>query len=81
MNRVEAWKIMVDNIVDVLDLEEDEVKVEANFKEDFEIDSLGIVELMLAIEEAFDLDIADEEAEGIATVGQSFELVCSKLGI
>lgn len=55
-------------IVDQLGVEEEEVTNEAHFIDDLGADSLDIVELIMALEEEFDLEIPDEEAEKIATV-------------
>ncbi|GAF12839.1 acyl carrier protein [Bacillus sp. JCM 19046] len=55
-------------IVDRLGVEESEVKLEASFKEDLKADSLDVVELVMELEDEFDMEIADEDAEKIATV-------------
>lgn len=56
-------------IVERLGVEESLVKEDANFIDDLSADSLDIVELVMEIEEEFDLEIADSEAEKIVTVG------------
>ncbi|NLY44239.1 MAG: acyl carrier protein [Clostridiaceae bacterium] len=56
-------------VVDQLGVEEDDVTMEASFIDDLGADSLDIVELIMALEEEFDLEIPDEEAEKITTVG------------
>ncbi len=55
-------------IVEQLDVEESKITVETTF-EDIDADSLDVVELVMALEEEFDLEIADEEVEKIKTVG------------
>ena len=55
-------------IAEELAVEEDEVTAEASFIEDLGADSLDVVELVMAIEEEFDLEIPDEDAEQIGTV-------------
>ncbi|OIJ13198.1 acyl carrier protein [Anaerobacillus alkalilacustris] len=55
-------------IVDRLGVDEAEVKPEATFKEDLGADSLDVVELVMELEDEFDLEISDEDAEKIATV-------------
>lgn len=55
-------------IVEQLGVEEDAVKPEATFVEDLSADSLDIVELVMAIEEEFELEIPDQAAESIVTV-------------
>ena len=55
-------------IVDSLSCDEDKVTLEANLKEDLEADSLDAVELIMAVEEEFDVDIPDEKAAEMKTV-------------
>jgi acyl carrier protein len=57
-----------------------EVKPEASFTDDLGADSLDIVELVMALEEEFDIEIPDEEAEKIATVGQAAEHIAAAKG-
>ena len=56
-------------IMDQLDVEEDEVTMDANFQEDLDADSLDMVDLVMSVEEEFDLKIEDEDVEKIKTVG------------
>lgn len=56
-------------IVDQLGVEEDKVKDDSSFIDDLGADSLDIVELIMAFEEEFDIEIADEDAEKIKLVG------------
>ena len=65
--------------VDVLSVDADKVVPEANFADDLDADSLDLVELVMALEEEFDVTVEEEELEGIATVGQAYELVTGKL--
>mgnify|MGYP001070393741 FL=1 len=62
-------------IVDQLGVDEDEVKPEASFVEDLGADSLDVVELVMALEEEFGLEINDEDAEKIGTVKQAIEYI------
>jgi len=55
-------------IVEQLNVNPDEVKLESNFVEDLGADSLDVVELVMALEEKFEIEIPDSEAEKIATV-------------
>ncbi|GAB4072448.1 acyl carrier protein [Barrientosiimonas marina] len=64
-------------IVDKLEVEESQVTMEASFKEDLEADSLDVVELVMELEDEFDIEIADEEAEKINTVGAAVEYINS----
>lgn len=64
-------------IVEQLGVEEGDVKPEASFIEDLGADSLDIVELVMALEESFELVIPDEEAEKIRTVGMAVDYINS----
>jgi len=65
-------------IVEQLGVDEGQVDLTASFVEDLGADSLDIVELIMAFEEAFDLDIPDEEAEKIATVKDAIDYIENK---
>ena len=65
--------------VDVLGVTEDQVVPTAVFADDLDADSLDLVELVMALEEAFDVEVPEEELDGVTTVGQAYELVRSKL--
>lgn len=62
-------------IVDQLGVEEDEIAVDSSFIDDLGADSLDIVELIMALEEEFDLEIPDSEAEKISTVGDAVDYI------
>jgi len=62
-------------VADHLGVEETKVTDEANFIDDLGADSLDTVELVMAFEEEFDLEIPDEEAEGIATVQNAVDYI------
>ena len=66
-------------LVSELGLDADKISDGARFEEDLEVDSLGVVELLMALEDEFGVSIPDEEAESIGTVGQAIDLVQSKL--
>jgi len=65
--------------VEVLSVSEDQVTYDAKFGEDLDADSLDLVELVMALEEEFDVEVPEEDLEGIETVGQAYDLVVSKL--
>lgn len=67
-------------IVEQLGVDEDAVTAEASFQDDLGADSLDVVELLMAIEEEFDLEIPDEDAEKIQTVGDAVEYIRERLG-
>ena len=66
-------------LVEELDLEEEKLHPNANFEEDLDVDSLGVVELLMALEDEFGVEIPDEEAEQITTVGEAAALIREKL--
>lgn len=66
-------------IVDRLGVEEESVKSEATFLDDLGADSLDVVELIMAIEEEFDIEVPDEEAEKISSVGEAVAYIQKKL--
>jgi acyl carrier protein len=70
-----AFEKVKEIVVEQLGVEEDEVTLEASFIDDLGADSLDIVELIMALEEEFDLEIPDKEAEKIATVGDAVEYI------
>jgi acyl carrier protein len=66
-------------IVDRLGVEESQVKLEASFKDDLGADSLDVVELVMELEDEFDMEISDDDAATIATVGDAVNYIQGKL--
>jgi len=64
-------------IIEQLEVTSDKVKPEASFADDLKADSLAVVELVLALEEAFKLEIPDEDTEKIKTVGDAINYIKS----
>jgi acyl carrier protein len=62
-------------IVEQLGVNEGEVKPEAKFVDDLGADSLDLVELVMALEEEYNMEISDEDAEKILTVGDAIEYI------
>jgi len=62
-------------IIEQLEVAPDKVKPEASFSEDLKADSLAVVELVLALEEAFSIEIPDEDTEQIKTVKDAIEYI------
>lgn len=62
-------------IVELLGVDEGKVTLEARFREDLEADSLDIVELIMALEDKMDIEISDEDAQNITTVGATVEYI------
>lgn len=67
-------------VIEQLGVKEEEVKAEASFVDDLGADSLDTVELVMALEEEFECEIPDEEAEKITTVKQAIDYVNEHLG-
>ncbi|HHW91184.1 MAG TPA: acyl carrier protein [Firmicutes bacterium] len=66
-------------VAEQLGIDEDEIKLESSFIDALGADSLDIVELVMALEEEFDLEIPDAEAEKIVTVGDAVEYLKANL--
>lgn len=64
--------------VEILSVEPDAVVETARFAEDLDADSLDLVELVMGLEEKFDVSIPEEDLEGVATVGDAVDLVIKK---
>ncbi|MCI2253146.1 acyl carrier protein [Domibacillus sp. PGB-M46] len=65
-------------IVDRLGVEESQISLDAKFKEDLGADSLDVVELVMELEDEFDMEISDDDAENITTVGDAVSYINSK---
>ena len=81
MKMEEVQSKLKEIVMDRLNAEEDQIKPEASFVEDLGADSLDIVELIMGIEEEFDIEIPDEDAEKLTTVGEAMEYVKTKLAV
>lgn len=66
-------------IIDKLGVEESKITNDARFIEDLGADSLDTVELIMQFEEEFDIEISDDEAEGLTTIGKSVDYINNKL--
>ena len=66
-------------IVSQLNVSEEQVTPEASFIDDLGADSLDQVELVMALEEEFGVEVKEEELEGITTVGAAYDLITGKL--
>jgi len=79
MENEEAFDKFKQCAVEVLQVDANKVTPDASFADDLDADSLDLVELVMALEEQFDISVDESELEGVQTVGQAFELVTSKL--
>jgi len=68
-------------IVDQLGVSADDVHPEASFVEDLGADSLDLTELIMAMEEEFDIEIPDEDAEKLTSVGEATNYTLAKIGV
>ena len=79
MNRADALAALTDIAVEVLRVEPDQVTEAARFKEDLDADSLDLVELVMGLEERFDISVPEEDLESVLTVGNAVDLVLAKV--
>ncbi|PMP69238.1 MAG: acyl carrier protein [Thermodesulfobacterium geofontis] len=71
---------VIEIISQKLNLSKDQIKLEASFVDDLGADSLDLVELVMAMEEAFGMEVPDEEAEKLRTVKDVIEYIKAKTG-
>ena len=79
MSQEEILQKVCSIVSEQLSVESGEVKSDSNFQNDLGADSLDTVELIMQFEEEFDIEISDEDAEKLTTVGSSVEYIDSKL--
>jgi acyl carrier protein len=80
MERAAALATIQDVAAEVLSVEPAQVTEGARFKEDLDADSLDLVELVMGLEERFDIEVPEDDLEGVTTVGQAVDLVLTKVG-
>ena len=80
MTREEVIEKVKGVIVEQLSVSEQEVTEEASYTDDLGADSLDTVELVMALEEEFDTEIADEDAEKLTTVGKTVDFILKSAG-
>lgn len=81
MERTDVLEAVREAATEVLGVSSDAVVEEASFKDDLEADSLDLVELVMALEERFEVTIPEDELGDIKTVGQAVDLVVGKLTV
>ena len=79
MEKTDIEHRLRDVLVTELGLDAEKINPAANFETDLDVDSLGVVELLMAMEDEFGVKIPDDEAEHIHTVGEAIDLVHQKL--
>ena len=77
---VEALVTIKEVAAEVLSVDPDLVTETARFKEDLDADSLDLVELVMGLEERFDIEVPEDDLEGVTTIGQAVDLVLAKVG-
>jgi acyl carrier protein len=77
-SRDDVVATMRDVLASELDVDAGKVTADARFKEDLDADSLDLVEVVLALEEKFGIEIPDDEIAGVKTVGEAADLVIAK---
>jgi len=75
----ENFKRFTKCAVEVLSVDEAQVTMEASFADDLDADSLDLVELVMALEEEFNVTVEEEELEGVTTIGGAYDLIVGKL--
>ncbi|MHB1497439.1 MAG: acyl carrier protein [Acidimicrobiales bacterium] len=81
MVREEAFATFQGCVAEVLDIDPTQVKPEARWAEDLEADSLAVVEITLALNDAFSIRLPDMDPSKLATVGQAFDIVAELVGV
>jgi acyl carrier protein len=81
MDRGDALRTFQGCVAEVLDIEPDEVLLDSRWREDLDADSLAVVEITLALNDAFSIKIPDVDPEQLVTVGQAFDIVAGLAGI
>jgi acyl carrier protein len=79
MEREELLKKIKSIVSDKLSISEEQITEEASFLDDLGADSLDTVELVMALEDEFNMDIPDEEAEKLNTVGKAIDYILTTL--
>jgi len=79
MEREEVMTLVRDHLVAELELSPEEVKPESRFREDFDADSLDLYELVMELEDRYEISVSEQEAGQIETVGDAVEFVLAKV--
>ncbi|MFR4176711.1 MAG: acyl carrier protein [Lactococcus raffinolactis] len=79
MSKEDLFSKIKENLVETLELDADNVTLETNIVEDLGADSISLMEFTLALEDEFGIEISDEDAEHILTLGQVVDYVSNKI--
>jgi len=79
MSETETFAQLKKLVVELLEVDESEVVPKASFADDFNADSLDFIELITAVEDAFKIEIPDEDAENLQTVQDAIDYIESKI--
>jgi acyl carrier protein len=79
MDRAAALDTIKEVAAEVLSVDPEQVTETARFKEDLDADSLDLVELVMGLEERFDIEVPEDDLEGVTTIGQAVDLVLAKV--
>jgi acyl carrier protein len=79
MERADALATIKEVAAEVLSVDPEQVTESARFKEDLDADSLDLVELVMGLEERFDIEVPEDDLEGVTTIGQALDLVLAKV--
>jgi acyl carrier protein len=79
MTRDEVLAVLRDKAVEMLEVEADQVQEEKSFVDDLKVDSLSLVEYTMDLEDAFDIELPEEELVDVKTIGAFVDVIESKL--
>lgn len=81
MNRNEILDAVYEACVDILRVDRSELAETTRFADDLDADSLALVEIVMELEEKFDLEIPEDQLEGVTTIGAAADLVSDRLSV
>ena len=79
MERAEVMQVLRDKAVEMLEVEPDAVQEDKSFVDDLDVDSLSLVEYTMELEDAFGIELPEEELGGLTTIGAFADLIMTKV--
>ncbi len=79
MERAEVMQVLRDKAVEMLEVDADAVQEDKSFVDDLDVDSLSLVEYTMELEDAFGIELAEEELTGITTIGGFLDIILTKV--